>query len=358
MSQPAVTVGRKLDHLSINLNRNVETSGLSTGLERLQFVSNALPELRLQDVDSSTTFLDRPLRAPILISSMTGGIERGWEITRRLALAAETLGCAIGVGSQRAALEDDERMQFYQVRDVAPTAPLFANLGAVQLNYGFTVDDCRRAVDMIGADGLFLHLNPLQEALQTEGNTDFSGLANRIALVCRGLEVPVIVKEVGFGISATVARRLADCGVAAIDVSGAGGTSWSAVEHLRCDDDRLRELSRAFLGWGIPTARCLLDARAAAPGVPLIASGGVRTGLDVAKALALGASMAGIAGPLLRAAAESEQGAVDALQTVIDGLRVAMFATGAPKIASLDRSLLMDLDAPLLAPALAGEATA
>lgn len=356
MSAPTAIEARKLDHIAINLERNVEVSGLTTGFERLQFVNHALPDISLASVRTDSAFLGRPMGAPLLVSSMTGGVRKGWEITRRLAKVAETFGCAIGVGSQRVALEDAGRAKFYTVRDVAPNVLLFANLGAVQLNHGVTVDDGRRLVEMIGADGLFLHLNPLQEALQADGNTNFADLAERITEVCRRLEVPVIVKEVGFGISATVARRLVECGVAAIDVSGAGGTSWSAVEHLRCADARQHEVSRAFLGWGIPTARSLVDVQRAVPEVPLIASGGIRTGLDVAKALALGASVAGIAGPLLRAAAESEERAAEAMQTVIDELRVAMFAAGAQRPSALDRSLLIEIDAPLLADRAVAEA--
>ncbi|HET9660445.1 MAG TPA: type 2 isopentenyl-diphosphate Delta-isomerase [Thermomicrobiales bacterium] len=339
---------RKLDHIDINLRRNVEPSGLKTGFERLQFKSNALPELSLDRVDTTVEFLGTRLAAPVLISSMTGGVERGWEITRRLAGAAQALGCAIGVGSQRAALEHWERAAFFEVRSIAPDALLFANIGAVQLNYGYTVDECRRAVEMIGADGLFLHLNPLQEALQADGDTDFTDLARKIEAICRQLDVPVIVKEVGFGISATAAIRLANCGVSAIDVSGSGGTSWSAVEHLRCADEQRRQISRAFLGWGIPTARCLIDVRRSLPDMTLLASGGMRTGVDVAKALALGANLAGIAGPLLRAAAIGEEAAHTALQSIITELRIAMFAVGAPNTAALGRDLLFELDAPIL----------
>lgn len=348
MTRPSAIESRKLDHIDINLNRNVETSGLTTGFERLQFINNAIPEVSLSSVDLTSSFLGKPLAAPILISSMTGGVERGWEITSRLAQAAQELGCAIGVGSQRAALEHEARADYFKVRSVAPDVLLFANLGAVQLNYGYRIDECRRAVEMIEADGLFLHLNPLQEALQAEGDTDFSGLARKIEVICRGLEIPVIVKEVGFGISASAAAVLANCGVAAIDVSGAGGTSWSAVEHLRCSDDRARKVSRSFLGWGIPTAKCLVDVRRALPDMPLIASGGMRTGLDAAKAIALGATMAGIAGPLLRAAAESEQAAHDALLSIIDELRIAAFSVGARSIDELTPDLLFELDAPLL----------
>ncbi len=348
LSVPAPIEARKLDHIAINLERNVEVSGLTTGFERLQFINNALPEIDLSAVQTNLDFLGLPLQAPLLISSMTGGVERGWEITRRLAVAAQAHGCAIAVGSQRAALEDQGRAQFFAIRDLAPSVPIFANLGAVQLNYGYSVDQCRRAVDMVQGDGLFLHLNPLQEALQDGGNTAFGVLARKIEQVCRELEVPVIVKEVGFGITVDVARRLAECGVAAIDVSGAGGTSWSAVEHLRCADEISREVSRAFLGWGVPTARCLVDTRRALPDLPLIASGGMRTGLDAAKAIAIGASVVGIAGPLLRAAAESEDRAVDALRAVIEELRVTMFAVGAAHLGELTSSLLFELDAPLL----------
>jgi isopentenyl-diphosphate delta-isomerase len=339
---------RKLDHIDINLQRNVEPHSLRTGFERLQFISNPLPDLDLASVSTATTFLGHRLEAPLLISSMTGGVERGRELTCRLASAAQTLGCAIGVGSQRVAVEQPSRSRYFSVRSVAPDVFLCANLGAVQLNYGYGVDECRRAVEMIEADALILHLNPLQEALQAGGDTDFSGLARKIEQICRQLDLPVIVKEVGFGISAPAAVQFAECGVAAIDVSGAGGTSWSTVEHLRCGDDHGRDVSRAFLGWGIPTARCLVDVCRALPELPVVASGGMRTGVDVAKALALGASMAGIAGPLLRAAAVSEEAAHAALQAIITELRIAMFAVGAFAVDRLSSDLLFELDAPIL----------
>ena len=339
---------RKLDHIDINLHEDVQSHGLSTGFERIQFVSNALPELDLNRVDVSATFLGRKLEAPLLISSMTGGVERGWNITRRLAVAAQQLGCALGVGSQRAALERSELDRFFAVRSEAPDVLLFANLGAVQLNHGYTVEHCRRAVDMISADALFLHLNPLQEALQDGGNTDWRDLQRKIERLCAGLSVPVVAKEVGFGISVEVARRLVNCGVAAIDVSGAGGTSWSKVEHLRCTDARQREVSRAFLGWGIPTARCLVDLHDELADVPLIASGGIRTGEDAAKAFALGAGLVGIAGPLFRAAAQGQDQAIDALQAIVEELRITMFAVGAGSIEQLKTAQLFELDAPIL----------
>jgi isopentenyl-diphosphate delta-isomerase len=348
MSIPTAIESRKHDHIDINLHRNVESSGLTTGFERVQFFNNAIPDVSLHDVDLSSIFLGKRLAAPILISSMTGGVERGWEITSRLAQVAQDIGCALGVGSQRAAIECRDRARFFEVRSAAPDALIFANLGAVQLNYGYGVDECRRAVEMVEADGLILHLNPLQEALQADGDTDFSGLAVKIEEICRSLPVPVLVKEVGFGISASAASLLANCGVAAIDVSGAGGTSWSAVEHLRCSDDLARKVSRTFLGWGIPTATCLVDVRRALPDIPIIASGGIRTGLDSAKAIALGANLAGIAGPLLRAAVQSDQAAHDAVQSIVDELRIALFSAGVSTLDALTADLLFELDAPLL----------
>lgn len=332
--QPTETQKRKTDHIRINLEENVQ-SNTTSGFERFRFVHNALPELDLAAIDLRTTFLKRSLDAPILISSMTGGVDRGLEITRHLARAAQDLGCAIGVGSQRAAIENPELSSYFNLRDVAPDVVLFANLGAVQLNYGFGIEECRRAVDMIEADALILHLNPLQEALQVDGNTNFSSLLARIADLAGNLEVPVIVKEVGFGISADVARRLADHGVAAIDTSGSGGTSWSAVEHFRADSSLLRRLSEAFIDWGIPTAESLQMIQDGGPGIPIIASGGMRTGIDAAKAIALGADMAGFAGPLLKAAAQGEDAAHDMLRALIEELRLAMFASGVGSINQL-----------------------
>src|SRR5439155_1451124 len=236
------------------------------------------------------------LKVPMLISSMTGGAPRAEEINRNLATAAQELGLAMGVGSQRAALQHPELASTYQVRALAPDIPLFANIGAVQLNYAYGVDECRRAVDMIGADALILHLNALQEAVQPEGDTNFAGLVGKIAQVCREVGVPVIAKEVGWGISAEAARMLWEAGVSAIDVAGAGGTSWSQVELHRIPTERGRLVAEAFADWGIPTVTSLLSVRQA--GVPegkrLFASGGVRNGIDVSKGLSLGADVTGM----------------------------------------------------------------
>ena len=335
------TVQRKQDHLRIVTDESVGAIGVTTGLERYRLVHCALPELDLAKIDTSIQFLGRGLRAPILISGMTGGVERGAEINRRLAAAAQELGCAMGVGSQRVAIEEPSLAQLFRLRDVAPDILLLANLGAAQLNYGYGPDECRRAVDKIDADALVLHFNPLQEALQVGGNTNWSGLLRGIEDVCASLEVPVVVKEVGWGISTRVARQLKEAGVAAIDIGGAGGTSWSEVERHRAPTAVLRRVCGSFAGWGIPTADTLLMARAAAPGVPLIASGGLRTGVEAAKAIALGADLAGFAAPLLRAAAESEEGAYDLLAALIDELRLSMFCCGAGDLAQLKRAELI-----------------
>ena len=255
---------RKRDHLRICADKDTR-SGLSTGLETYQLVHCALPELSLDAIDTATPFLGRPLSAPLLISAMTGGVPDALEINRNLARAAQALGVAMGLGSQRAGLDTPDLMSTYQVRDVAPDILLLANLGAVQLVHGHGVDDCRRIVDVIEADALVLHLNPLQEALQPEGDTDFRGLLDGIAAVCSALPVPVIVKEVGWGISAVVAERLHQAGVAAIDVSGAGGTSWSKVEGQRAATSQAFEVTCAFDDWGLPTAEALVAVRERAP---------------------------------------------------------------------------------------------
>ena len=241
----------------------------------------------------------------------------------------------MGLGSQRAAIEDPAAVATFQVRRAAPDILLFANLGAIQLNYGYTVEHCHQAVEMTAADALCLHLNPLQEALQPEGDTRFSGLLRKIEEVCRKLSVPVIVKEVGWGISGATARRLADAGVAAIDVAGAGGTSWSQVELHRMKDPRRASIAAAFRDWGIPTAESIRQVRASVPELPVIASGGLRNGLDVAKSVALGAALAGMAGPFLRAAAGSQEAVADLIDDTVTELRIAMFAAGAVDLESL-----------------------
>jgi isopentenyl-diphosphate delta-isomerase len=309
---------RKHDHLRIVLEEEAAVAVVVTGFERYRLVHCALPELDLAEIDASTSFLGRTLRAPFLISGMTGGVGPGAAINRRLAAAAQALGCAMGVGSQRVALEEPALSRHFRLRDVAPDVLLLANLGAVQLNYGYGVAECQRAVDMIEADALTLHLNPLQEVLQAGGNTDWSGLLRRIEAVCAALPVPVVVKEVGWGISGRVACR-------------------------RAPTPRLRRVGGSFAGWGIPTVDSLAMTRAAAPDLPVIASGGMRTGIEAATAIALGADLVGFAAPLLRAAAASESGAHELLAVLIDELRLSMFCCGAGDLGHLKRAdLLID----------------
>ncbi len=329
---------RKTEHLHINLEKDVSFPELTTGLEHYCFDHNALPDIDLAAVQTATSFLGKELSLPLLISSMTGGTAEAQRINHHLAEGAQLAGIAMGLGSLRAALEAPHLADTFRVRHLAPDILLFANLGAVQLNAGMTVDDCRRAVDLVGADALILHLNPLQEALQAEGDTNWAGLLAKIAAVCRSLPVPVVAKEVGWGISAGVARRLVDAGVTAIDVAGAGGTSWSQVEMYRAPTERRRRLCARFADWGIPTARAVVDVRQALPDVPLIASGGMRTGLDLAKVLALGADLGALAGPFLKAANVSAQAVAELAGEVADELRIILFSLGLADVASLKGS--------------------
>jgi isopentenyl-diphosphate delta-isomerase len=330
---------RKRDHIRINLNEDVSHL-TTTGLEQYHFVHRALPEVDLDEVNTGITVFGRKLRAPLLISSMTGGAAEASQINARLAQAAQAAGIAMGLGSLRAALEDPHLAETYRVRTWAPDVLLLANLGAVQLNYGYDASHCQRAVEMIEADGLILHLNPLQEALQPGGDTRWTGLLTKIEALCRALPVPIVAKEVGWGISEETARQLANAGVAAIDVAGAGGTSWSQVEMYRTNDESSRRVAALFRDWGIPTAESLLAVRRAAPHLPVIASGGLRHGLDVAKVVALGASLAGLAGPFLRAAANSPEAVAGLIEELTRTLRIAMFSAGAGNITALQSTPL------------------
>jgi len=318
---------RKADHIKINLEQDVR-SALTTGLENYHFIHEALPELDLNHIDTTLKLFDKLLAAPILISSMTGGTAEAETLNLRLAEAAQESKVAMGVGSQRAALEHPEQAKTFQVRRVAPDILLFANLGAVQLNYGYNIDQCRRAVDMIQADALILHLNPLQEAVQDAGDTNFAGLAKKIEEICKQIELPVIAKEVGWGISKRTAKLLANCGVRAIDVAGAGGTSWSQVEMHRAPDEFTRQLAATFVGWGIPTADSILNVKQTVPKMTVFASGGIKDGLDIAKCIALGATLGGMAGQFLKAAAVSTEKAVEMMRLTQKQIEVTMFAAG------------------------------
>ncbi|PWH16067.1 MAG: type 2 isopentenyl-diphosphate Delta-isomerase [Anaerolineae bacterium] len=333
---------RKSDHIRINLREDVQ-SALTTGLENYRFEHQALPECNLEEVDTQTVFLNKPLAAPILISSMTGGSAEAAQINLTLAEAAEQTQIAMGLGSQRAAIEHPEYEYTFQVRKVAPNILLFANLGAIQLNYRYGIDECKKAVDMIEADALILHLNPLQEALQPEGDTRFENLIDKIALVCRSLPVPVVVKEVGWGISQRVARLLIEAGVAVIDVAGAGGTSWSQVEMYRAQSESAARIASHFIDWGIPTSECILNVRAVHPTIPLIASGGLRNGIDIAKCLALGANLGAMASPFLKAAARSLNDTIETIHEIQREIQITMFAAGVKTIAELQNLTLKEI---------------
>jgi isopentenyl-diphosphate delta-isomerase len=331
---PRKPADRKAEHIRLALDPAMQPR--KNPFDDYSFEHQALPELNYDRIDLSCSFLKRRLAAPLLISCMTGGTRDAARINRNLALAAEATGIAVGVGSQRRALEDPSAVSTFQIRSHAPSVPLLANLGAVQLNYGYGIEQCRRAVEMIDADALVLHLNPLQEAIQPEGQRNFSGLLEKIGEIAGQLEVPLIVKEVGCGISPGVARRLMAVGVGMVDTAGAGGTRWARIEAKRAQDACLGE---RFADWGIPTPAAIEGLRAL-PGLFIIGSGGVRHGIDAAKALACGAHLAGMAYRFLRAANESSEAAVERVKRVIEELRLCMFCVGAGSLEQLRRTPL------------------
>lgn len=335
-SSPAQqTQSRKADHIRICLEEDVAFQQTTTGLDQYRFEHCALPELTADGIDLQTEFLGHPLGAPILISSMTGGTEQAQRINHNLATIAQSYGLAMGVGSQRVALENPQLMETFNVRGVAPDIVLLANLGAVQLNYGYGLAECQRLVDGLEANALILHLNPLQECIQPKGDRNFEGLLAKIERLCGQLPVPVIVKEVGNGISGSVAQRLMNAGVKAIDVAGAGGTSWAKVEGARAQTLLQSRLAQTFGDWGIPTAESLVQIRQVAPTLPLIASGGLKTGLDAAKTIALGATVAGFARSLLLAADQSVEAVEAEVEVLLAELKTVLFCTGVARVQDL-----------------------
>lgn len=341
MKKVTSTTSRKTDHIKINLEEDVQ-SHLTTGLEKLFFLHEALPDLDLDEVDTSIQIFSKTLSAPLLISSMTGGTEEAQRINTNLAIAAEQAQIAVGVGSQRAAIEKPELTATFQLRQSAPSILLFANLGAVQLNYGYGIEQVQKAVDMIEADALILHLNALQEAVQPEGDTRFSGLLPKIEEICKQIPVPVIAKEVGWGISGKTAKRLADVGVRVIDIAGAGGTSWSQVEMHRATSPALARLAGSFVNWGIPTAKSIQMVKESVPdNILIFASGGLRSGIDAAKCMALGASLAGMASPYLKAASDSAEAVTETIQEIVQQMKVCMFAAGVKNIQILQKTKLV-----------------
>jgi isopentenyl-diphosphate Delta-isomerase len=331
------TQARKADHLKVCLEDDVQCRAVTSGLERYRLTHCCLPELDYAEIDLRTQFLGKSLNAPLLISSMTGGTDLARTINQRLARLAQEHRLAMGVGSQRVAIENPQVADSFTLRQLAPDALLFANIGAVQLNYTYGLEQCLKAVDLLEADALILHLNAVQEAVQTRGDKNFKGLFEKIAKLCDQLPVPVIAKEVGNGISGVMAEKLLAIGVSAIDVAGAGGTSWAKVEAGRAQDPKQRRLGQTFADWGIPTAECLVQVRGLAPTVPLIASGGLRNGLDAAKAIALGADLAGMALPFLAAATESDAALQELMEILLAELTTALFCSGAEDLGGLRR---------------------
>jgi isopentenyl-diphosphate delta-isomerase len=327
---------RKADHLDLAINEDVAFCRTTTLFACVRLVHDALPELCLDSIDLSVAVLGKRLRAPLLIAGMTGGTRRARDINRTLASIAQERGYAFGLGSQRALLKDRSLCDTYEVRDVAPDALLLGNLGGVQLAQ-MSVQEVEDLVGLVGADALCIHLNPAMELVQPEGDRDFRGVLDSLGRIAADLSVPVVAKETGCGLSRCVARRLATAGIRHVDVSGAGGTSWVAVESHRAAAEQ-RGIGETFREWGIPTAACLAFV-AQAGFHTVIASGGVVSGLDVARAIALGATAAGLARPLLKALdSTGSQGVRDRLTQIEGELRTAMFLTGSAQLDALRRA--------------------
>ena len=330
---------RKQRHIRVSLDENVE-SGISTGFGDVSLVHRAVPEIDLKDVDTSTELFGRRLSAPLIISALTGGTEEAEKINRTLATVAQRLGVGIGVGSQRIAIQQPEvERTFRVVRDSAPDALVIGNIGCPQLSLGWGVEEARKAVEMVEADALAVHMNSLQEAVQVGGDTNYMGIVKKIKSLTAHLGVPIVMKETGAGISFEDARRLEAAGVAGFEISGLGGTSWAAVEYhiaREVGEDRQEYLGKALWNWGIPTACSLVEVRTASKG-KVIASGGLRTGLDAAKALALGADTVGMAKPFLQKAVEGEEALEKHIETIITETKICMFLAGAKNLAEMHR---------------------
>ncbi|KQY86659.1 MULTISPECIES: type 2 isopentenyl-diphosphate Delta-isomerase [unclassified Brevundimonas] len=333
---------RKDQHLDVILSGRAR-HGLDSGFADIRFVHEALPDLDHGKIDLGVDFLGRRLKAPLLISSMTGGPARAEAINARLAEAAQQLGIALAVGSQRAALESGGAPGLdMALRLKAPDTPILANIGAAQLTRGFGVDEARRVLDMIAADALIVHLNPLQEACQPEGDRDWWGVGAALEALVKALDAPVVVKETGAGLSAATARRLLAMGVAAVDVAGAGGSNWATVEGERSEGEADKAHAAAFADWGVPTARAIAEVRAACPKALIIGSGGIRDGVEAAKAIRLGADMVGQAAGVLAAATVSTEAVVEHFQTVIRQMRTVCFCTGSANLTALRKAPLQD----------------
>lgn len=330
---------RKDQHIEICHKSDVESSDRFTGFDKISFVPEALPELSFDELDTKVQFLNHQFDFPILITGMTGGVEKGTLINRRLAAAAEYWNIPMGIGSQRMALDNPEFAPIFDVKKTAPNVFLIGNLGMAQLMEEDYLSRCQKAVEMIDANALAIHLNVIQESIQVEGDRNFKGILNRLEVISKKLDVPVIIKEVGSGIAVSTAIRLKEAGVAAIDVGGRGGTSWGYIEGLRSASQNTRILGETFRNWGIPTAYNIAAIREHLETLPLIATGGIRDGLTVAKAVALGADLVGIGLPLLRAALEEEDGPQKVLEGFTRALKITMIGTGSKSLTDLEHHI-------------------
>lgn len=346
MAQNIKTQNRKIDHLKIATSDKSQVG--NAGFGNYQFIHNALPEINFNKIDTSTIFLGKKVDLPLFISCMTGGIVEGKKLNKNLAKAAQKFNIAIGIGSQRVAIENPEFKELYGIRNFAPSVPIMANVGLVQLNYGFGVKDFQKCVEMIGANALVVHINPIQEIIQPEGNRNWRGLLTKLSKVVEKLSVPVIAKEVGFGLSEDVVRRLYKVGVRYFDTAGWGGTNWALVEGLRGKADR--NLGELFSQWGIPTAESIkmcanfknsLSSKKRKE-VVILGSGGVRNGIDIAKAMVLGSDMVGIASPFAKAAMKSALEVERLIERYVMELKTTMFGVGVSDVEQLENADLIE----------------
>jgi len=329
------TKKRKADHIKICLERKAQTRKATTGFEDIHLIHKALPEVDRAKIDSSTTVFGYKFSAPLIVGAMTGGTKEATKINGAIAEAVEKLHLGMGVGSQRAALEDEKLAETFAIaRKKAPNAFLIANIGGVQLVHGYGVKEVKKAMEMIDADAVAIHLNPMQEAVQPEGQPKFEGVLGKIREIAGALDKPVIVKETGAGMAAEETCKLQAAGVKGIDVAGCGGTSFAAVEYFRMLEEEKRFQATALWDWGIPTAVSLVEATQTVK-IPVIASGGLRTGMDIAKALALNASLASVSQPMLEAAVKGAEETEKMLSGLIEELRNVMFLVGAKRVKDL-----------------------
>jgi isopentenyl-diphosphate Delta-isomerase len=329
---------RKSEHIELSLSEQSLGKGMTNGLEQFRFIHHALPEIDFNEITLSTSFFGKQLKTPFLISSMTGGVELAETINQRLAIAAEERGWMLGLGSTRIMLESEAYRTSFQLRKYAPTIPIIANIGAVQLNEGLTEKELLQILEWTEADAFVLHLNTLQEVIQPGGDTNFSNLLPKIEHVVKKLPVPIGVKEVGFGIDGEVAQQLKDVGIQFIDVAGAGGTSWSQIEKLRSNEPIKKAAAEVFASWGNPTAMCLQEVCRVLPNDKVIASGGIKDGMDACKSIALGASHVGFARSVLKEAVTS----IDELLTWMEikelEMQMTMFGIGCKDIPLLKKT--------------------